>query len=198
MKLTNYQAFHLSVKMNHLIMDVEDFKYIAKSEYAITIRNADFLDLSKSHLLESMQRRLIEATQDDWNDLESEIELYNSSEDLEHEEITKMTEALLLGLMTNQSFTAEVNELELDGINVVSGAQLLEDFKNHMTIGGAIPDESTNEFKYRIDYKPHGLYIWSDSVEEAVNVESLTVNDLESVGISEAFYAALKNIPSRI
>lgn len=198
MKLTTYQAFHLSVQMNHLIMDDRDFKQIAKEQFGITIRNADFQDLNKSQLLENMRRRLIVETENDWRDLESEIELYNSAEDLEHEKITKMTEALLIRVKTDRPYANEINDLELEGVNIVTGAQLLQDFKDAITIGGATPDETTDEFKYRMDYKPHGLYIWSESVEDAVNVEMLDRDNLASVGISENLYDVLKQLPSQI
>lgn len=198
MKLTTYQAFHLSVQMNHLIMDDRDFKQIAKEQFGITIRNADFDDLNKSHLLENMRRRLIQATEEDWRDLESEIELYNCTEDLEHEKITKMTEDLLIRVKDDRPYANELNDLEIEGVNIVTGAQLLQDFKDAITIGGYTPSETTDEFKYRMNYKPHGLYIWSESVEYAVPVESLEEDDLDSVGISENLYTVLKQLPSQI
>lgn len=198
MKLTTYQAFHLSVQMNYLLMHEREFKQIAKEQFGITVKNADFQDLNKSRLLESMRRRLLNATADDWSNLESEIELYNCAEDLEHATITKMTEDLLIRLKTDRPYANEINDLELEGVNIVTGAQLLQDFKDAITIGGYTPSETTDEFKYRMNYKPHGLYIWSESVEDAVPVESLEEDDLDSVGISENLYSALKQLPSQI
>lgn len=118
----------------------------------------------------------------------------HTADNLDYTESTKRVESLLDQLKDNPRFESEVTDLELDGINVVSGAQLVQDFKDHIEVGGAQPDESVDEFKDRMDYKPHNIYIWSESVEDAINLTTLTSETVDHAGISEAFYYELKSI----
>lgn len=176
MTLTKEQSFYLSVYAHELHMDKREFKQFANEQFGLTIKNDDFKNSNNTTLLTIIKSRFIDIT-DDWDDYR-----------------VKMTDFLLRGLKSNPAFSNEINELNTDGVHVVTGEQLLETFENDLksTL------ESTNKFLYQINYTPYSLYIWSDSVEDAVNVEMLDSDNLASVGISKSFYNALQNIPSRV
>lgn len=110
---------------------------------------------------------------------------------------TNTLEKQLAMLKGDPRFDEEVTDLELDGINIVSGDQLVTDFKDLVQDISNRETESLDAFKAQMDYDAHNIYIWSESVEDAINVNDLTVDTLDHAGISKAFYHELKRIVSR-
>lgn len=194
MKLTQYQAFHLSLQLNHMLMPVSDFKAIAKTHYCTGVEDSDFTDATRTTLIDVERQELIDLTQSDWDNMKNDIKLYPDLDAIEYADETKLTETLINSLHADPFIESELTNLELEGINIVSGAQLMDDIRAHSTLTDKFAPHWIEQFKKQIDYKPHGIYVWSERVEEAVNVNHMSLTTLETIGISDYMYLKLDEI----
>lgn len=110
---------------------------------------------------------------------------------------TNTIEKQLDMLKDDPRFDEELTDLELDGINIVSGDQLVTDFKDLVQGISTVETESLDAFKARMNYDAHTIYIWSESVEDAINVNDLTVDTLDYAGISKDLYHELNHLISQ-